>query len=479
MKRLSLVLVRITAVAALVTAFTGVSRTAQAGAAVGFALPTYVDRNYAGGEPVLINSTKGTLVYSTHQGTTHLYRDGILASFFPDYLAQDRDQVYVWMSSNNGATWTLDNLANTGLTSAYASGFSDPDLTADEGGTIYNTGINLVNDSIFGSTDGGRSWQIGNPDCHDGDRPWLAGGKAGTVYMATDVTEGALSHQIFEGTVLSTGQIACNLFGVPDTDGSTYSGDGKLYYDHHNGNIVEPAVFFDANGNTNGVGISIAQGYGQPFVPHKVATTSVFAHWPAIAIDKADNIYIVWDTDPRNPQQLTGCNGGPAPLPNAVMGAVSRDHGKTWKTFTVTHPASTRVLWPWVVAGDAGKVSVVWYQLDRVADSDCQTANTYVYEATLTNAQYGLPYTTVVNASHRAIHSGQICQGGTTCVATGQDRRLGDFFTNALDSHGCVVIATGDTMLRDPITGGVLPTSRPLFIHQSSGPALVGNYTCH
>jgi hypothetical protein len=42
------------------------------------------------------------------------------------------------------------------------------------------------------------------------------------------------------------------------------------------------------------------------------------------------------------------------------------------------------------------------------------------------------------------IHIGWVCQGGTTCVATGQDRRLGDYFTNALDSRGCVLIATGD-----------------------------------
>jgi len=28
-------------------------------------------------------------------------------------------------------------------------GFSDPDLTQDAGGRVYNTGIDLVNDSLF------------------------------------------------------------------------------------------------------------------------------------------------------------------------------------------------------------------------------------------------------------------------------------------------------------------------------------------
>jgi len=67
-----------------------------------------------------------------------------------------------------------------------------------------------------------------------------------------------------------------------------------------------------------------------------------------------------------------------------------------------------------------------------------------------------------------------MCQGGTTCVATGQDRRLGDFFTNALDARGCVLIATGDTQLPDPVTGAQQATSRPVYIAQTSGPGLTG-----
>ena len=37
---------------------------------------------------------------------------------------------------------------------------------------------------------------------------------------------------------------------------------------------------------------------------------------------------------------------------------------------TVAAPANARAFWPWAVAGDAGKVSVVWYQTDKVADLD-------------------------------------------------------------------------------------------------------------
>ena len=63
-------------------------------------------------------------------------------------------------------------------------------------------------------------------------------------------------------------------------------------------------------------------------------------------------------------------------------------------------------------------------------------------------------------------------------MATGGDRRLGDYFTNALDENGCVLIASGDIMTKDGITGGPLPTSLPIFIRQTSGPALRGNREC-
>ena len=83
----------------------------------------------------------------------------------------------------------------------------------------------------------------------------------------------------------------------------------------------------------------------------------------------------------------------------------------------------------------------------------------------------------IVNSACLSIHEGSICQAGTDCVANGKDRRLGDFFTNAIDRRGCLVIATGDTELTDPF-GNQLPTSRPLFMRQVSGQRLVGSGNC-
>lgn len=127
-------------------------------------------------------------------------------------------------------------------------------------------------------------------------------------------------------------------------------------------------------------------------------------------------------------------------------------------------------------------MSVVWYQLDTLMDPDCDgangqfypNANTYVYEAHITNAlDPSTRSITVTHASGRAIHQGGICNSGTTCAATGQDRRLGDYFGNQIDENGCTIIASGDTTTLD-VGGQPRITSLPIFMSQKSGPSLTG-----
>jgi hypothetical protein len=472
------------AVVAVLAAGSASSGTAKPG----FASPQYVDTALAGGEPLIMaNPLHGTLVYSSHEGTTHLYRDGLVSSPFGDFqfVANYCNQVNIWTSSDNGVTWQRDSYLNSPCPTSPAinTGFSDPDLTNDAGGRIYDTGINLVNDALFSSGDGGKTFDEGTPQCHDGDRPWLAGGKANEVFMATDTEENAQSHQMYQST---DGGQTCSSTGVPDVgtlpNGFSYTGDGKLYMDHTLNRIAEPEVFDDANGNFAGVGVGTWNRGDSAFTPHFVATTSMYSNWPAIAIDASNAIYLVWTTDARQPNTAGGCNGAETPAPNALEMAYSTNFGQTWsKPVTLAAPSSSRVYWPWIAAGDKGKVSVVWYQTGpgQLPDLDCQAGDTYIYEASILNANTSKPQELgPVDAAGRVIHYGQVCQSGTTCVATGQDRRLGDYFTNALDANGCVLIASGDTMMVDPLTGQQLPTARPIFIHQNAGPALVGKGTC-
>jgi hypothetical protein len=453
-----------------------------------FAPPVYVDQQLAGGEPeVFADSLHGRLIYTSHEGTTHLYRDGITTSPWGNFafVSNYCNQVNTWTSPDGGANWYRDRYLGTPCPqNPTYTGFSDPDLTQDAGGRVYNTGIDLANDALFSSNDGGQTWDKGTAYCHNGDRPWLAGGLADQVFMGTNTLEGEGSsgHQVFVST---DGGNTCSATGIPGTgslaDGGSWTGNGKLYYDRRTGTLVEPVIFDHADGSF-GVGISTLPSGGTAFTPHEaVRGTSMFSHWAAIAIDKAGTVYMTWDTDDRQAGTSGGCDGAQTPAANSIMLISSKDLGTTWSApVTVAHPG-TRVFWPWIAAGDAGKVSVVWYQTepqDGQPDLDCQTGHVHAMEASITGATSKNPQKAIVDAAGRVVHVGWVCQGGTTCVATGQDRRLGDYFTNVLDGRGCVLIATGDTLLTDPTTGGPLPTARPLFIRQNGGPRLIGSGTC-
>lgn len=452
---------------------------AASAAPVGFSQPQFVDRELAGGEPLVVaDPVHKTLVYTSHEGTTHLYRPGIFAPL--PFGVNYRNQVNIWVSQDDGASWQRTGIAGVPADPTKSSGFSDPDLTVDEGGRIYNTGINLVSDSVFSSIDGGKTYDKGNANCHNGDRPWLAGGKKDEVFLATNTLEGVLSHQIFTST---DGGNNCSQTGVPDAasndDGSGYTGAGKLYYSHKSERLIEPIQYIDADGAVSGVGVGTWSRGDAQFTPHKIADTKMFAHWPAIAIDGADNVYAVWDDNPLDTNNDDSC-GGAKPLPNNVKMAVSKDFGSTWSDpITVAHADNGRVFWPWIVSGDVGKVSVVWYQSSKVADLDCEDSDITIGEAHILDALAASPtVTTTYPVGGRKIHASSVCQGGTTCVAENKDRRLGDFFTNALDARGCVLIASGDTTQTDPNTGQQFAYSLPIFIRQTDGEGLVGGVDC-
>jgi hypothetical protein len=447
-----------------------------AAGAVTFTAPQFVDRELAGGEPLVIADAKHhTLVYTSHEGTTHLYRPGIFAPL--PFGVNYRNQVNIWTSSDDGASWQRTGVAGAPADPTKSNGFSDPDLTMDEGGRIYNTGINLISDSLFSSIDGGKTYDKGNPNCHNGDRPWLAGGKKDEVFLATNTLEGQLSHQIFTST---DGGDNCSTTGVPDAqtndDGSGYTGAGKLFYSKDR--LIEPIQFINAKDQVTGLGVGTWSRGQAKFTPHKIADSTMFAHWPAIALDKADNVYAVWDDNPVDTKRRDSC-GGARPLPNSIKLSVSRDFGQTWSTpINVAHVGSARVFWPWVAAGDEGKISVVWYQSSKIADLDCEDSDITIGAAQILNATSPTPTIDRTIAGGRKIHTGSVCQGGTLCVAENKDRRLGDFFTNAVDSRGCVLIASGDTTQTDPLTGQQFAYSLPIFMQQATGEGLVGGIDC-
>jgi len=84
------------------------------------------------------------------------------------------------------------------------------------------------------------------------------------------------------------------------------------------------------------------------------------------------------------------------------------------------------------------------------------------------------PQWTVTDASHGAVHKGDICLNGTACNASTDfpqgDRRLGDFYTVNFDKDGRIFVVGGATVHAGET---VKPISNPIFISAKSGPRLI------
>ena len=202
----------------------------------------------------------------------------------------------------------------------------------------------------------------------------------------------------------------------------------------------------------------------------------VAAIFPSGYADSAGNIYVVWALNSSRPNAVQA-NGAPTHTYDIWL-AASHDGGKNfYGPFRVSNGVGTSVF-PWIAAGDNGRVDIVWYQTNDVAPpiladptsvgaltggpNDMPTGSTWnVMFGQSLNASSREPVFTVTQASDHVIHRGQISIGGLTGSA---DRSLLDFFEVAIGPDGKANIFNADN---DTTGGG---TTHINFIRQSGGP---------
>ena len=419
---------------------------------ISFDDPIYIDRERAGGEPVSVVGEDGSISVSAHAGTTHVYKNPEAAPGAGDFVVGYTNQTLHWRSVDAGRTWRYIGLAGLreGPHSATSTGFSDPDLTIDLGGRIYDTEIDLANVAVFSSVDDGQSYPFANPEAASGDRPWLIGGEADEVYPPPPPPPPPWRS--------TNGGLTFSLLPTPPIDAKGYR------------DPLNPTQGLIGPVGTNSIAISTDKGqtWTEYDGPNLGPNTDFFG---SLAVDRAGNAYKL-AAGGYNSANDTTANG------SVKFSYFDRDTMEFGDAVTIPIPEGD-ALWPWLTAGDDGRVAVTWYQNLKGKPNEFYIYMAYTHNAhgtTVTcedgSTQFIPPQFTVVNASKRVFAEGKICLGGTGCNASADfeagDRRLGDFFTINHDANGNVFIVSADTMLTNPV-GGPKPVGNPIFIRQVSG----------
>jgi hypothetical protein len=377
-------------------------------------------------------------------------------------------QSFLWKSEDRGDSYDLLRGSpvlqrpNPGAGSGDATfAFLPPANGGESDAVIWSDMVNLVGLQNAATFDGGNSFppEYWNEYATEpgADRQWLAALKLpGTDtnrvwqwYDQVDIGGDSVIYTDDYGKTWVEGQR-----GIASANPGNMAADPvnkKLYLTWGEGASVMVAVGgFEANDFKP---VKVAQGKGG------VATL-----FTVLDVDTAGNIYVVWSDsgDPRNTYLST-----------------STDEGKTWSDPAVVNPPSQKTtVFPWVVAGDPGRVWVTYYGSSSPSPAPDNRGPWYAWASQSLNALSAHPKFKTVNASDRIVHDNEICLSGIGCTAgQAEDRNMLDDFTADIDTSGMLHVAFNDT--NNQVTESSDADAGGAFIVESkqlSGPSLFLKY---
>lgn len=442
------------------------------------------------------------------------------------------DTSWIWRSLDRGKTfkWIPAAAPLNGKVDACPGG-GDTELAVDGAGRLYFNDLSLANFSVSRSDDQGRSFLPCNSTAvPDGgvDRQWYAldgdPTAGGSLYLANDeVGAGAVqcgSTQVnnvlvmYRSPLPGAGATAGLQFGPPfritqpgscdegimgndevspvaTTTGQIVNGVATtlaapvkhVYVIHDDGSLSKiliarcfPVAFgapvpnvSDPSG-LNCVDLPVAN-LGDP------ANVRTGGNFPSLAIDRAGNLYAVWQQAP-----MQGAIAGDTSL----MYSYSTNEGTTWSTpVKVPTPGLANNIFAWAAAGDNGRVDIAWYGTAAHVDPsggpqacpdggpDATPGPWSVYLTQTLNAHAStVTFTPPILASQHPIRHGGIqtiignqCGGATNLGLTGSPRTLGDFLQLRIGPQGQAEISYADSENID----GNLYGSHAMFVAQYGG----------
>ncbi|HLF56981.1 MAG TPA: hypothetical protein VI942_09075 [Thermoanaerobaculia bacterium] len=194
-----------------------------------------------------------------------------------------------------------------------------------------------------------------------------------------------------------------------------------------------------------------------PVVTPGGTVNSVF---PVLSIDRAGNLYVVWSSGASSIRMVT-----------------SSDRGQTWSAPVQVNPpalAGTNIM-PWIAAGDAGRVDVVWYRSPLAGNPIDPASRWDIWLAQSLDALSPAPTWEVARVNENTIHTGEICLIGLNCDTAlppgSRDRSFLEFPSVAIDSRGAAFVTYNDNT-NQSAGGGESGAPYVMVARQSGGASL-------
>ncbi|HEY2954828.1 MAG TPA: FlgD immunoglobulin-like domain containing protein [Candidatus Eisenbacteria bacterium] len=285
---------------------------------------------------------------------------------------------------------------------------------------ITITSLALANVSSAVSTDRGENFALSPAVANvpADDRQWNESTGADTVYV------------LYRAPIPATGLFVQRSIdhgasypatGLVSPTGTT---PGYIDVDHANGYV------YVSHMSSSALFVSRSTDAGATWSTFTADNSTSHHHlFDPIKVGDDGTVYVAWTDD------------------HTVFLTHSLDHGVTWApAVPVSGPETHFALFPWLEAGSAGRVVVVWYA--SASNVNWNSSDWRCYASITTNATATQPTFRVAEVSDHVIHASNLSEGGLTIppapVGEEPNRNLCDYFQVAIDPLGACVIAFTD-----------------------------------
>jgi hypothetical protein len=445
-----------------------VAPAAAGGSARRFSAPRHIDLANPTAEPSIAVAPDGTEYIVAPDGPGVRAPAQLGGSGFGGSL--------VWRSTDHGRTWV--SLGNYDV----PTGGEDTDIAVAPDGTLYASGLSTVACStVSRSTNRGDTWTpmpvagCGREPLIN-DRQWTATYGNSLVYTAIGDTIN-VQIDLVRSVVDNPAVVPSTTMQLSRT--GDYQWPGTVDVDQRTGTVY---TVWNTQGAPNNCDKGPGAGKCQPAqasttTPDRIEISALpngsptppkarlvasrkfdtFDSFVADTVDRAGAIYVVWTE--RHPT-VKG---------TWTMLARSTDGGRRWSAPVKVNHTPLTTAFPWVTAGDDGRIAVSYYGTTAGGNSPQTvptTASWRVYSSYSTDGGgHFREYATT-----GVMNNGAICTSGTDCAAG--SRNLLDFFETAMDARGCLVTAFADNTV-DPQTAAVVS-----YVRQTAGPGLLAGRAC-